>query len=199
MLKLSREEIKILNRAVIIFACVLFFVIFFYIPRSKALARLKSKVDKSDLLVGDIKKMIGENTSLELGIGVLKKEAAILSTKYIDQKDMFLALNRLSEAADMAGVRVVSTSPQSLSVFSSGGLTPKYYDRSCLKLPVKMVIEARYEELASYLHSLEYSPVGIYTIEGFSIKKDKNLVPDLKMDITVDLYIFGDENTMRKI
>lgn len=193
MIKLTKEEKKLIKVALIISAGFVLFSVLIYIPKSSALAKLKSKIEKNDALIADLKKTIGQNISLEEGIIVLRKQTKILSSRYVEQKDIFLSLNRLSEAADLAGVRIVSMSPQSLTV--SGA---KFLDKSCLKQPVKLVLYGRYEQLVNYLYLLEQSTVGIFTVESFNISNEKGLAPDLKMEVVVGLYVFGEEKSVRK-
>jgi len=195
MIKISREEKNLIKIAGIVFTCIVLFLLLFYFPKSIALDKLKSRVEKSDALMKDLRQLIGQDTSLEQGIGILRKQAVMLSTKCVDQKDIFLSLNRLSEAADLAGVKIISLNPQSLSVLGTG---VKYYEKSCLKEPARLVLRGRYEQLANYLYLLEQSPIGIFTIERFSITKEKDIAPDLKMDLTVIMYVFGEEKTVRK-
>lgn len=191
MIKISRSEKKLINVTLITVIGITVFLVFFYIPKSAALARQKSKVEKSDALLAEVRKFIGEYASLDQGVRILRKQAVFLSGKLIDQSDISVSLNRLSEAADTAGVRIVSISPQAISVFGAKGGSATYYDKACLKQPIRLLLEGRYEQLVNYLYLLEYSPIGIYTINGFNITKDINIYPDLKMELVAGLFVFG--------
>ena len=195
MIKITKEEKKLIKYALIISACVVLFSVLFYIPKSIALTKLKSKVEKNDALIAEIKRKIGGHASLQEGVSILRKEAGILSSKYVEQSDISLSLNRLSEAAVLAGVRIDSMTPQN---FSNSG-SAKYNGKSCLKQQVRLVLYGRYEQLVNYMHLLEHSQVGIFTIESFSISIDKKISPDLRMELTVGLYVFGEEKQARNI
>ena len=197
-MRLTKSEKNLIKIAAVTLAGITLFLAFIYFPRAASVSKLKSKIEKNDALLAEIRKSIGQYASIEHGMRVLRKQAVLLSSKYVDQKNIFLVLNRLSESAETAGVKVVSITPQSLTVFNPKAGSTKYYDKVCLMQPVKIVIEGRYEQLANYIYLLEQSNVGIYTVNSFNITKGKTIFPDLKMDLSVDMYVFGDEKSVRK-
>lgn len=196
MTKLSKGEKKLINLALVVTAGIVFFLIFLYFPKTRSLSQLKLKVDRSSQLLSEIRTMIGDYATLEHGIGVLRKKANFLNAKFIYQKDIAFALRQLNDTADNVGIRIISLTPQPLTSFGGKDVV-KYNDKSCLWQPVKLVIEGRYEQLAQYMYLLEQSPAGIYTINNFSIRKDESIFPDVNVDLTVGVYVFGEERTVR--
>ena len=193
MIRISKEEQKLFIISVAGLIIIIFFWVFIYTPKNKVLAALKKKVAQNEAFIKDIKSLIGENTPLEQGVAVLRQQAVLLSYKSLDQKDIFRALSRISESASIAGVKIVSVNPGTPSVFSAKtGTAPKHNNKSCYKTVAKVEVEGPYADLANYLFLLEHSPVGIYTVDGFSILKDEKIAPDLKMTLSLGIYVFGD-------
>ena len=193
MFKLSKEENKLVVIAVIAAFIIILFWIFIYLPKDRAVKRLKTKVEQDKSALDMIVKIIGEQTPLEKADAIMKRQAGEFRRVVVEQKDVYLELNFLSAAADKVGVKIISTTPQTAVVFTNRqGITPKYNGESCLKVPVNMVLEGDYKRLMNYLYTLEHSPVGIYTVEGFSISKEPQISPDLKMELSVALCVFGE-------
>lgn len=195
MYRLSKEEKKLISLIGITVLLLILFVVFVYNPKRKAVNEVRQSVEVREAEIREIKSMIGEDVTLEEGVDILKQKAKNLKAKYIRQRDLSLALKILSDAANMAGIRIISTNLQTLSVFTNPmGVTPAYGNDVCKKMTVSLVIEGKYEALGRYLSLLENSPVGIYTVDGFYVKSEKNAYPDLAMRLKIGLYCFSPNN-----
>ena len=192
IIKLNREHKKILNLAGIMLLCAVIFLVFIYNPKRVALAKLKAYVDVTYAEEKEIRKMIGDKINLEEGLVMLKERAALLRGKYIKQQDMAEALKVLSDTANRTGVRITSTKPSLAVVFTGSGTEPVKYDSAvCMKMPVSLSVEGRFENLCKFVYSMENNPKGIYTIDGFSIRKEESIFPELKMDLNAGMYYFA--------
>jgi Tfp pilus assembly protein PilO len=189
---LDREQKKIISIWVV--ALCVFLVIWrgCYVPKKREVSALKAKVDVGKAEVDSVYNMIGREVVLKEAVGILKEEADRLGKKRIRQKDTALALRGLSDAAHKAGVRIISTKPQVAEAFTNkAGATPDYEGLVCMKLPVTITLEGNYIQIAHYIVLLENSARGIYTIEGFSMKKLREGSSTLKADLLVFIYCFG--------
>jgi Tfp pilus assembly protein PilO len=191
-MKLSREQKKLINIAAIVLILSLVFWFGIYNPKRKALVKLKASIDIESAEVEKIQQMIGRETTLEAGVDILKDRIEALNKKCVKQKDISAALKVLSDTANMVRVRLISTRPGSAIAFSVNKKQPlTYRGEVCMKLPVTITVEGKYEQLGRYMQLLENSPVGMYTVDSFSIKKEKAIYPELEMSLTVSIYFLG--------
>lgn len=192
MNKLSKEEKKIISLAGLLVLVTILAIVGVYNPKRKVVRKEKERVEVKEAEVRAIRAMIGEDVTLEEGVEILQERAENLKAKYIRQRNISLALKILSDSANSAGVRIVSTNLQSLNVFTSNqGISPTYNGDVCKRMPVNMVLEGKYEAMGLYLSLLENSPIGIYTIDGFSLLREEEIYPDLSMRLKVSLYCFS--------
>lgn len=195
MVRLSKEEKKLASLVgITILLSVVFFIVI-YNPKRRAVNEVRKSVEVREAEIKEIQSMIGEGVTLEEGVDILKAKAESSKAKYIAQKNISLALKILSDAANISGVRIVSTNLQTLDVFTGAdGTSPTYNGDVCKRMTVSLVLEGKYESLGRYLSLLENSPVGIYTVDGFHVKSDKDTYPDLVMRLRIGLYCFSRNN-----
>jgi len=193
-MRLNREQRKLLNLSGIFLLVIVIFLVFIYNPKRVAMMKIKSVVDVTSTELKEIQKFLGADITLEQGVGILQERAALLKLKYIKQQDVSLALKELSDMANKTGVRIISTKPQAPVPFTGkGGGAVRYDSAVCMALPVQLVLEGKYENLSKYIYSLENSRRGIYTIDGFSIRKSQEIYPDVRMELRIELYVFAEK------
>ena len=189
---LDKEQKKIISILAIAMAAFLVLWKAIYVPKNRSVKELKSKVDVGKAEVDSVYKMIGREVALKEGVIILKEEADRLAQKRIKQKDISFALKGLSDAANKSGVRIISTKYQMAEVFTNeAGVAPTYDGIACMKTAVTITLEGTYSKIAHYIDLLENSPRGIYTIEGFTLKKTSDKASKLKGDLLVWIYCFG--------
>ena len=192
MNSLSKEQKKIIS--LLLLTILLLFLLwrFFYAPKTESLKQLKSTVDVGKAEIEAVYEMIGEEVSLEEAVTILKEKADKLAERRIRQKDISLALKGLSDFANKAGVRIRAIKPKSPEILTTeGGSTPTYGNIPCMKTEVAISLEGTYGQIAQYMYLLENSSRGIYTVEGFSIKKQKKDSSQLQIELLVWIYCFG--------
>jgi len=191
-MKLDKEQKQIISLAVIALCGFLIAWRVVYLPKKKAVMELKSKVDAGKAEVESIYAIIGREVALKEAVGILKEEKDRLEQKRIRQKDMSLALRVLSDAANKAGIRIISIKPQMAEVFTNkAGVSPSYDGFPCMKTPVSITVEGEYGQIARYIYLLENSARGIYTVEGFSMKKLRRGPSRLEANLMIFIYCFG--------
>jgi hypothetical protein len=192
-MNLDNEQKKIISLFVIALALFLLAWKGCYVPKNRVVMDLRSQVDVGKAEEESIYDMIDhEVSSLEEAVDILKVKAAQLGQKRIRQKDMALALRGLSEAANKTRVRIVSTKPQASEVFTNDeGVSPTYEGLPCLRTQVAMTIEGDYGQIGEYIGLLENSTHGIYTVDGFSIKRKGQDSSKLEINLIVSIYCFG--------
>lgn len=193
-IKVNKEQKKLLKISAIVLGCIIIFIVFIYNPKKAALVKIKSYVEVTNSEIKEIKEMIGESTPLEIGVGILQERAYMLKSRYITQDNIPMALKILSDNANRTGVRILSTRPQAAGVFANKqGVTPKYDSATCMKLPLDLITEGKYEDIVKFLYLLENGAKGIYTVDGFSLRQDNNIYPEIKVDLKIGLYYFAGE------
>jgi uncharacterized membrane protein YvbJ len=190
MIKLSRI-LKKYSKQIAIGLILFIFLIVLY-KQNKVFMKLKLGVDLVDKQIEAIENTAGKKVALEEAVGILRAKEDELKTKFIKQEDISLAFKTLSDIANATDVRIISMRPQAAAVFSSKGKGNLIYDNStCIGIPIDLSVEAKFENLGEYMRMLESSPVGLFTVESFSLKKMQQIYPDLQMSLTVQLYFFG--------
>ncbi len=192
-MSIDREQKKIIS---LFFIALALFLLAFkgcYVPKNRAVRDLKSKVDLGKEEEEAIYDMIDHKvSSLEEAVDVLKEKADKLGKKRIRQKDIALALRGLSDGANKTGVRIISTKPQSPEIFTNkNGVSPTYGNLTCMRTSVTMSIEGDYGSIGDYISLLENSTHGIYTVDGFSIKRKGQDQSKLEANLIVSIYCFG--------
>lgn len=190
-MRLDSEQKKIICVAGVAVAAFLFVWHLLYIPKKNKVMKLKAKVDVGKAEIDSVYEMIGREVALQEGVAILNEKAEYLSKKRIRQKDISMALKVLSETANRSGVRIISTKYQPAELFTNKDGESASYDKfPCMKTAVAITLEGGYGQIAQYIYLLENSPIGLYTIEGFSIRQDSKRA-QLRAEIVVWIYCFG--------
>jgi len=129
---------------------------------------------------------------------VLKVRAIIKAAGEIEGRRILMTEGDISQVTDeltrhgrSKGVDFISIDP---------GEAQKEKGSDYKILPIKMEIESTYEQLGTFLGSLDDLEKGLVTVESFSIIPDTNDAARLSTDLVVDIYLSGRENnnTMEK-
>ena len=98
----------------------------------------------------------------------------------IAETEVTVAINELTRRGNLKGAEFIS-------------LTPKKIERpegkSFKILPIEMEIKSTYENLGNFLASLDELQKSLITVRSFRVVLDKEDVPKVETQLTLDLYL----------
>lgn len=98
------------------------------------------------------------------------------------EEDTAAAIDELTRHGKLQGINFVSISPKEIK--KEEGTQYKI-------LPIGMEIESTYEQLGTFLGSLDELEKGLIKVEKFGIAPDKEDTSRLTTDLVVDIYLSG--------
>jgi len=177
--------------AVLLGAGILLFY-FIYLPKVKEVKSLNAEYRGINMELDELYSFLGGEKDLKDNIIKLRAELAKLEKALPREEDVSNALKYISEEAKRFQINVSSVRPGELepSKDKEGGVI-MVADFSCKRIPVKLMLEARYKALGEFLERLETNKSPMITIGGVSINKYEEIKPSIKADINLNIYFLG--------
>ena len=169
-----------------IFVVLIIYMVFIHAPRKREIIKITDLLSTIDTQFKGVKTAIGQKTTLEEGTVSLKGDLEELANKFIDKEQVSLVLTELSDLANSLKLRIVSIEPSKMHEVAD----VKLDGQPCLCIPIKLSLNGSYEDFGEYLEALVFSKNGIFTIEGFDIRKEKRSQTDLAIKVSVNAYVF---------
>ena len=139
------------------------------------MAPLASKVRR----VGDeVKTLEGEMIAARQAIQ--SKDKFQQTGELLTRRGVSLAIDEITKTGAAQNINFFSISPQ--KIMKSGG--SKYP-----VLPIRMALQSEYRDLGLFLGALENLKESIISIKSFQIDADQDILPQIKTDLVVEVYL----------
>nr|MBU1328614.1 type 4a pilus biogenesis protein PilO [Candidatus Omnitrophota bacterium] len=177
--------------AVLLGAGILLFY-FIYLPKVKEVKSLNAEYRSINRELDELYSFLGGERDLKDNIIKLRVELAKLENTFPHEKEVSNALKYINEEAKRFQINVSSVRPGELEPYQDkeGGMV-RVADFSCKRVPVKLILEARYKALGEFFERLETNKSPMITIEGVNINKYEEIKPSIKADIDLNIYFLG--------
>ncbi len=191
-MKFIPENKKNSALAVIFLSAGILLFYFIYLPKVKEVKSLNAEYRGINKELDELYSFLGGEKDLKDNIIKLRAEAARLEKTFPDEKEVSNALKYINEEAQRFQINVSSVRPGELEHYKDkeGGMVT-IADFSCKRMPVKLMLEARYKALGEFLEYLETNKSPAITIKGVSINKYEEIKPLIKADIDLNIYFLG--------
>lgn len=189
--KANRKKIKP-AAAIAVVGLILTAVIFYYLPRSRELARIKNKADYLESQVKEIEENISAGPLDGKKIKLLRQELARLEDKFPSQERG--SLKKLSDLTKKFKINLVSVRPQAKQVFKDESGRPVIIDgKVCFRLFVSYQLEACFFDLIDYLQALRKELPAAVTVEFLDMRKTRAFPKILEVDLGVNIFLLSQE------
>lgn len=191
-MKIEKPEKKLALQLTGALLVILVFWFFVYAPKSRYMKKLRNELENVQMDIDKVKKMAGDNESLDVLIEKYNERLKELEVKIPSKEEA--VLRELAFKANEMGIEVLSISP---SVSTESNLPIKVDEYKCKELPVNIQLRAPYVKLGEYILALRDKLSALVTLEEINIEKEKEegAKSVLNASIKVTLYTLVPKNT----
>ena len=165
---------------------------FIYLPKVNEVRSLNAEYRSINRELDELYSFLGGEKDLKDNIIKIQAELAKLENIFPYEEEVSNALKYINEEAKRFQINVSSVRPGDMESYKDkegGAITIAGF--SCKRIPVKLMLEARYIALGKFFEQLETNKSPMIAIGGVNISKYEEIKPSIKADIDLNIYFMG--------
>jgi len=185
-----------LNQKKILITTVIFILVisllwgFVCFPRKEQLNNLKSEFNGLQKEIEQIESVFIKDQNLVEGIRAFKDRFKQMENKFPEKEEE--GLKMISDLARDYNIEITLTQSQpKQEFFNEEGDEIIIEDKTCMLVPVSVDLNGSYQDLLSYIDSLNDRMPSLVTVEVLNINRDRSSTRFLNVKLNLNLYLLS--------
>lgn len=185
-MQFNKQQKTILVMSGIIVGTILIFLFFIYLPKNAQMKKLKAELAEAKTTIDNIKRITGEEASLDVAIERYDKKIKELKLK-LPQREESTIRDLAAEAGKM-GIKILSINP---AIAVDCRLPTNIKGYKCKELAISMEFKTSYKNFGDYIQLVREKIPAVIKFEQVNIKREGEAsgIPQLLISFRIRMFI----------